>query len=323
MLKPSYHISNGFKFQSGAVLDELILEYATMGKPHRDSEGNIINGILFLHGWSGDYSSFKRFKEFTEPGQVFDKEKYFIIATTALGSPGSSAPSTSDLGCDFPSYTIGDMVNAQHLLLTEHLQIKHLKGVVGTSMGGFQALEWGVRYPELMDFIIPIVTSSAVAGRNLAIFELSNSIIRMHPGYHDGKYHENPQEAVENASKLMFLFAFAPLNYHVGFPGKKMLIQTLEEQGLEGRENDANDVVWRNEAAISFDITKELSKIKARTLVIGIEGDQYFPPEIDSLPLAESIEKSELLIYESVLGHLGINEIEKMRKTIEEFLKEI
>lgn len=320
MLKPSHHTFKNFKFRNGEILKELKLEYATLGKAIRDSEGNISNGILFLHGWSGDYSSFKRFNDFTEPGQVFDKNKYFIIATTALGSPESSAPSTSDLGSDFPDYTIMDMVNAQHLLLTEHLQIKHLHGIVGTSMGGFQALEWGIRYPEFMDFIIPIVTSSAARGRNLAIFDLCNSIIKNHPDYNHGDYHENPQDALENANKLMFLFAFAPLNYHIEFPSKETLFQALNQQGIEGRNMDANDVVWRNNAAISFDVRGELSKIKARTLVIGIEGDQYFPPEIDSIPLAESIKNAELLIYDSILGHLGINEIEKMQDALVKFL---
>lgn len=85
MLNPSHYTSKKFKFQSGAILNEIKLEYTTLGKVKRDSGGNIRNAILFLHGWSGDYSSFKRFNEFTKPGQVFDENKYFIICTTALG----------------------------------------------------------------------------------------------------------------------------------------------------------------------------------------------------------------------------------------------
>ncbi|OPY24698.1 MAG: hypothetical protein A4E27_01184 [Methanobacterium sp. PtaU1.Bin242] len=102
-----------------------------------------------------------------------------------------------------------------------------------------------------------------------------------------------------------------------------MLIQALDEQGTEGSQRDACDVIWRNNAAISFDIQKELFKITAETLVIGIEGDQFFPPDIDAIPLSESIKNSQLFIYQSDLGHLGINEIYKMKDVISNFLSNI
>lgn len=323
MLKPSYHTIKNFKFQSGTLLEEINLEYTTLGRAKRDSEGNIQNGLLFLHGSSGDYTSFERFIHLTEVGQVFDRDKFFIISTTALGSPGSSAPSTSPLKGDFPGYTIKDMVNAQHRLLKEHLHINHLRGVIGTSMGGFQALEWAVSYSDFIDFIIPIVTGSAVLGRNLAIFKVMNSIIQDHPDYNSGWYLKNPEEAVKNAHELLFLFAFSPLYYHKEFSPNEMLLQALKDQGKRGKTKDANNEVWRNNAAMSFDLQKELSKIKAKTLIIGIEGDQFFPPEIDAIPLSKSIKNSELFIYPSIMGHLGINEVEKMQKTLEDFISKI
>lgn len=319
-LKPSCCTIKDFKFQSGEELEELEVEYFTMGNARRDAEGNIENGLLSLHGWSGDYSSFKRFLDFTMPGEPFDGDKYFIISTTALGSSGSSAPSTSHLGKDFPQYTVGDMVNAQYRLLTEHLEIKQLEGVIGMSMGGFQSLEWGVSYPDFMDFLVHIVTGPAVIGRNQAIFQVSNNIIEDHPAYMDGDYQENPLDAVKSMSEFMFLFAFTIPYYHKEFSDKEVLEQALQKQGLEGMKIDARDVVWRNKAALSFDVREKLDKIKARTLVIGIEGDEYFPPEIEAIPLSESIKNSRLLVYKSELGHLGINEIEKMRDTLIDFI---
>jgi homoserine O-acetyltransferase/O-succinyltransferase len=322
MLEPSYQTFKNFKFESGAVIPELEVEYATFGKAVRDPEGCITNGILFLHGSSGDYSSIRRYKDMLGPGLVFDTDKFFIISTTALGSPGTSAPSTSSLKADFPKYSIGDMVNVQLLLLKEHLKIKHLKGVVGTSMGGFQALKWAVNYPDFMDFTLPVVTSSRVQGRNLAIFQLVNSLIKTHPQYENGRYQENPEDALENANKLLFLFAFSPPYYNQEFPGKKLLL-ALEEQGLEGRKLDANDEVWRNEAAISYDIHEDLSKIRSKVLVIGIRGDQYFPPEIDAIPLSRAIKNAEIFVYDSELGHLGINEIKKAEVALKKFLSDI
>lgn len=323
MLNPLNKTTKNFEFESGIIIDELKLEYATLGTVERDSEGYITNALLFLHGWSGNYASFKRFEKFTTPGQPFDKNKYFIIVTTALGTPPSSAPSTSKLPNNFPAYTIKDMVNAQYQLLTEHFKIRHLKGVIGASMGGFQTLEWGISYPEFMDFIIPIVTSSSVQGRNLAIFQLMNNLIEDYPTYNNGHYADNPVEAVANANKLLFLFAYSSSNYNVEYPSKDLLLNALNEQGIQGRTMDANNIIWRNNAAISYDVTNELYKIKAKTLIIGIEGDQFFPPEIDAIPLQKSLKNSELYIFKSILGHLGINELEKAQSTIKEFMDKI
>jgi homoserine O-acetyltransferase/O-succinyltransferase len=322
-LKPFYHILKDFKFQSGEMLEDIKMEYTTIGKAKRDKQGKIINAVLFLHGWSGDYGSFKRFIGLTEPNQVFDKNEYFIISTTALGSPGSSSPSSSGLGRQFPHYNIADMINAQYRLLKEHLDIDHLLGVVGTSMGGFQSLEWGVSYPNFMDFIINIVTGPAVLGRNLAIFQMMNYNIETHPSYRDGDYIDNPVDLVKNINQLMFLFAFTIPYYHKVFPTHEMLLQALDEQGVEGMKLDARDVVWRNHAAISFDIRSELPKTRAKSLIIGIEGDEYFPPEIEAIPLSESIKNSELFIYKSELGHLGINQVEKMQDEISQFVAKV
>jgi homoserine O-acetyltransferase len=321
-LLPQHHTLKDFKFQSGEVLEKVKMEYTTLGKAQRDGQGKINNAILFLHGWAGDYNSFKRFINLTEPGQVFDREKYFIISTTALGSPGSSSPSSSGLGKDFPQYNVADMVNIQYRLINEHLEIDHLLGVVGTSMGGFQSLQWGVSYPAFMDFLIHIVTGPAVIGRNLAIFQLMNNLIETDPSYMDGDYQENPLVAVKNLNQFMFLFAFTIPYYHKEFPSQEILLQALDEQGAEGLKLDARDVVWRNRAAISFDIRWELYKTRAKSLIIGIEGDEYFPPEIEAIPLSESIENSQLFIYKSELGHLGINQVEKMKDVILDFISQ-
>lgn len=322
-LKPSYYTIKDFEFQSGELLKEITVEYTTIGRARRDKQGNILNGLLFLHGWSGDYTSFKRFIDLTRTGQVFDKDKYFLISTTALGSPGSSSPSNSSLGKDFPQYTVVDMVNAQQRLLKEHLNIKHLQGIIGTSMGGFQSLQWGITHPDYMDFIISLVTSPAVLGRNLAIFQLMNSIIESHPAYRDGEYLENPVDAVKNILGLQFLFAFSESYYIDEFPSQETLIKALDDQIAEGKKLDARDVVWRNNAAISFDVRDQLSKIKAKSLIIGIDGDEYFPPEIDARTIAKSIKKSELFIFKSELGHLGVNQTEKMIDVIYKFIQGI
>jgi homoserine O-acetyltransferase/O-succinyltransferase len=137
-LKPVYFRVSDFKLQSGELLKEMVVEYATLGEPKRDTGGNIINAVVNGHGWSGNYAQTVGLaKDMVGPGRPLDPDKYFIIFPTALGSPGSSSPSASGLGPKFPGYTVADMVNAQYRLVTEKFGIKKLVGVIGASMGGY------------------------------------------------------------------------------------------------------------------------------------------------------------------------------------------
>lgn len=321
MLKPQYYTIKNFKFKSGYVLPELNMEYTTFGNKKTDNEGNITNGILYLHGSSGNYSSVKRISGITGQGKVIDTEKYFIICPTALGSPGSSSPSTSGLGPAYPKYTVEDMVNALYDLLTQALSIKHLKGIIGTSMGGFQTLQCAVKYPDFMDFIMPITTSSNVRGQNCAIFNLMNIYVKNDPEYKNGKYEKNPKIGPQNALMLLYLFGFSPAYYKTN--SDEEVLESLHEMKVEGTNTDANDIVWRNEAAISYDVSDDLHKIKAKTLIIGVNQDQYFPPDIDVVPLSNSIQGSELFLYDSILGHLGSSEIKKAEQIIGDFLNRL
>ncbi|MCC7557543.1 MAG: alpha/beta fold hydrolase [Methanobacteriaceae archaeon] len=323
MLNPQYEKITNFEFASGDILPEIEIEYAAQGKKKIDKKGYIDNAILFLHGWSGNYSSIDRLKDIIGSGKAIDTDKYYVISTTALGSPGSSSPSTTKIGVKFPQYTIKDMVNAQYRLLNENLNVKELRGVIGTSMGGFLTLTWATEYPDFMDFIMPIVTGFDTKGRNFAIFSLMNLLIQRDPDYKNGKYESNPRNAVENASMLLYLFAFSPDYYKKEFETNDILYSNLIERGIEGQRKDANDILWRNHAANSFNIKDDLIKIEAKTLIIGVKQDQLFPPETDTIPLHRAIKSSQLFLYDSNQGHLGINELIKAEKVIKEFLSRI
>ena len=91
-LTPEYYHIKDFKLKSGAVIEDLKIEYATMGTPKKDSQGNIVNAVVFCHGFSGNYSQIKLLMGMVGPGKPFDPEKYFFILPTAIGSPGSSCP---------------------------------------------------------------------------------------------------------------------------------------------------------------------------------------------------------------------------------------
>jgi homoserine O-acetyltransferase len=321
-LKPEYFIVKYFRFVSGEALQEMKVEYATLGKPQKDASGNITNAIVLCHGWSGNYSQVKMMKDVVGPGKPLDTEKYFVICPTALGSPGSSSPSVSGLGPKFPKYTASDMVTAQYLLITEHLKIKHLAGVIGASMGGMQTLQWVTQYPDFMDWAIPIATSAAQRGRIAGIFGVMSHIVKSDPTYQDGYYKEQPRKGMDIAFMGVYLWYFTPAYFKARYKTNEELLQGLKDAGLGSAQMDANDILWRNDALMVYDVSKELPKIKARSLVIGVNSDELFPPEDEFIPIAKLIPGAKLFAYDSMFGHLGCAlEIKKAGQVIAEFLK--
>src|ERR1700674_2619354 len=93
------------------------------------------------------------------PGRALDPAKYFVICTDAIGNGLTTSPSNSKSQPKmmFPKFNIRDMVNSQHRLVAEKFGLKKLVTVIGASMGGMQAVQWGLSYPEMMDSIVPII----------------------------------------------------------------------------------------------------------------------------------------------------------------------
>lgn len=320
-LTPEYYHVRDFKLKSGAVIEDLKIEYATLGAPKKDSQGDITNAVVFCHGFSGNYTQIKLLKGMVGPGKPFDPDKYFFILPTAIGSPGSSSPSVSGLGPKFPKYTVADMISAQYLLVTRHLNIKHLAGVVGPSMGGFQTLQWITMYPDFMDWAIPIATASKTIGRLLGRSAVLVDIIKLDPAYKDGYYKEQPKNGMEVYFMGAYLWYFAHDFYATKWKTREELLKGLKNVGLGSAKADANDTVWREEALMNFDVAAQLPEVKARTLVIGVNDDALFPPS-SIKPIAEGIPGAQMFNYDSILGHLGCAlELTKASKAITEFLK--
>jgi homoserine O-acetyltransferase/O-succinyltransferase len=320
-LSPEYYLVKDFKLKSGAVIEQLKVEYATLGNPVKDTNGDIVNAVVFCHGFSGNYSQIQMLKGMVGPGKPFDTDRFYLICPTALGSPGSSSPSVSGLGPNFPKYTVEDMVSAQYLLVTEHLKIKRLMGVAGASMGGFQTLQWITMYPDFMDWAVPIATASATTGRLLGRSAVLIDVIRLDPAYKDGYYKEQPRKGMEIYFTSAYLWYFGHDFYSQKWSTKDALLQGLKDVGLGSAKADANDIIWREEALMNFDVAGRLSEVKAKTLVIGINDDELFPPS-SFRPIAEKIPGAQLFGFDSTLGHLGCAlDLEKASQALVGFLK--
>ncbi len=317
--KHENYVLSTFTFENGETIENLNVEYLTIGNPKYNENKEIINAIIYFHGSSGNASSVKRLSPIIGPNRPIDPENIFIISLSALGSPNSAAPSNT-LAYKFPQYTIKDMVNFQFQFIKEKFNISHLKGVIGTSMGGFQALQWAVNFPDSLDFLIPIATSYQVAGLNYANFKFSNQLITTHENYKNGQYDVNPKMATKNAAEFEYMFGLSKEYYRLNLTNQE-IDKCMAEMGEEGSQDDANDIVWRNNAAIAYDLEDELDKIKVPTLIMSIKQDQYFPPELDAIPLHEKIYNSKLLILDSICGHIGTDSMLEYEEDIFQFLE--
>src|SRR5229473_5995242 len=193
--KPGDWTVKDFRFHTGEVLPELKLHYVTIGEPTGEP-------VLVLHGSnaSGESMLGPQFAgELFGPGQPLDAAKYFLIVTDALGSGKSSKPSNG-LRMAFPKFTYEDQVRAQYRLLTEHLGVKHLKLIIGQSMGGMHAWMWGEMYPDFMDGLVPIASQPiAISGRNWMYRRIGIEAIRNDPDWNGGNYEKNPTHYVYSA----------------------------------------------------------------------------------------------------------------------------
>lgn len=323
-VQPQYHTVHNFRLESGAVLREMVIEYATLGKPALDRTGSISNAVVWCHGWSGSCRQGPAlYSKAFGPGRPLDPERFFIVLPTALGSPGSSSPSTSRMGPEFPTYTIGDMVAAQHLLLAEHLGIRHLAGVAGGSMGGHQTLQWITAYPDFMDWAIPIATGPSSTGRVVGIWGLMSETIKADPAYLGGRYALQPADGLRRAFMGTYLWYFAPAYYQTQFRTPEAVMKGLENAGMGSEKADANDVVWRNSAMIGFDVVSKLSQVKTRVLVVGVNTDELYPPAEEFIPVAMGIPGAKLFAYDSILGHMANGlEIDKATAAMNAFIGE-
>ena len=182
-------IAKDFKFHTGETMPELRLHYTTVGEPTGQP-------VLVLHGSGGSAASMLTpafAGELFGPGQPLDASKYYIIIPDGIGHGKSSKPSDG-MKTAFPKYDYEDMVDAQYRLVKEGLGIKHLRLVIGNSMGGMHTWIWGVKYPQAMDALVPMASQpTEMASRNWMLRRMMLETIRNDPDYNGGNYTKQPR----------------------------------------------------------------------------------------------------------------------------------
>ncbi|HEY8269178.1 MAG TPA: alpha/beta fold hydrolase [Xanthobacteraceae bacterium] len=268
-------IARDFKFHTGETLPELRLGYTTIGEPTGQP-------VLVLHGTTMTAAGLLNpvfGGELFGPGQPLDAAKYFIIIPDALGH-GRSAKPSDGLKTKFPRYSYEDMVDAQYRLLTEHLGVRHLRAILGYSMGGMHAWIWGAKYPDFMDALVPMAAQpSQMSGRNWMLRRMLIETIRSDPEYAGGNYTAQPRSLKIANAFYGIATAGGTLAYQKAAPTREAADKLVDTRLAAQLPFDANDYLYQWDSSRDYNVSPLLEKIQAPLLVINSADDERNPPE--------------------------------------------
>ena len=268
-------IAKDFRFHTGEVMPELRLHYRTIGDPSGQP-------VLMLHGTGGSGKSLltaQFAEELFGADEPLDAQKYFIILPDAIGHGGSSKPSDG-LRMKFPQYDYADMVDAEYRLLTEGLGIRHLRLVMGNSMGGMKSWLWGEKYPAFMDALVPMAAQpTPMASRNWMLRRLMIESIRNDPEWDNGNYTTQPHSL--RLASIFFSVATSggTLAYQALAPTHESADKLVDERLSASFKADANDFIYQWGSSADYNPSADLERIEAAVLTINAADDERNPPE--------------------------------------------
>lgn len=285
-----------FKTVSGKEIRNCSITYRTLGKLNAD-KSNVILWPTWFGGKSDIICN-------GIASMMMDTTDLYIIVVDAFGNGVSSSPSNSP---GFPEITIRDMVNSQHTLLTKHLNINHVKAVMGISMGGMQTLEWLVSYPGFADKAVSIVGTPKQSSYDLMLWKTEAALLTT------AEQNEKSKElAMRMISNVDLLVVRTPSYWLHAIKPEKVDSLMLAEQASSLLSMKPDDLLCQLNALIGHDIYKSSGKavsamkevIKAKILMIVYKSDHAVNPG-PSIELSNVI-GSTLVQLENDCGHLGV-----------------
>ncbi|HKA72180.1 MAG TPA: alpha/beta fold hydrolase [Xanthobacteraceae bacterium] len=321
--KEGQWIARDFRFHTGDVMPELRLAYTTVGEPGGQP-------VLLLHGTTGSARSMLTpafAGELFGPGQPLDATKYFIIIPDAVGHGKSSKPSDG-LKAKFPRYNYDDMVEAQHRLVTEGLGIRHLRLVIGNSMGGMQTWMWGTKYPDAMDALVPMAAQpSEMASRNWMLRRLLVETIRSDPDYNNGDYTTQPR--LTKLANVVFAVATngGTLAYQKLAPTREAADKLVDQRLAAPFSADANDNLYAWDSSRDYNASPGLERVEAALLAINAADDERNPPETGIMERElKRVKNGRLYLIpasEDTRGHGTTGMAKFFARELQEFLQKV
>ena len=303
-------VLHDFHFRSGESLPELRMHYVTLGTPRRDAGGVVRNAVLILHGTTGSSAQFLQpifAGELFGAGQPLDATRYYLVIPDNLGHGRSSKPSDG-LRARFPEYGYLDMVEAQYRLLTEGLNVNHLRLVMGTSMGGMHTWLWGEVHPEFMDALMPLASlPTQISGRNRVWRRVIIDAIRGCPDWEHGDYRTQPA-GLRVAAEMLYLVSSNSVLRMREAPTLAGSDELLDRYVAHATTTlDANDVLYAVAASRDYDPGPALEKITVPLLAVNSADDLINPPELGVLEREiEKVKHGEAVVIpasDQTVGH--------------------
>ena len=333
-----YNSNTPLELESGEVLPFVDIVYDTFGTLNKAKD----NVIWVCHALTANSDVADWWPHTVERGKFLDPERYFIICANFLGShygttsPLSINPLTGEkYYYDFPRITVRDMVHC-HQRLAKHLGIERVKLLIGSSIGGFQCMEWAIMEPGFMENLALIATTTCTEPWAAAFNESQRMAIRLDP-----TWGERRDDAGLDGMAVARSIALISYRGGAAYNATQQELTAPEEASFERRAHSyqqyQGEKLRRRFNALSYyrlseavdshniargrgGIEQALQQIEARTLIVAISSDILFPPEAHE-PLRRHIARNSYHLIESEFGHDGfLVEHEKLNTIIDNFI---
>ncbi len=273
-------------FKSGAVLPRYELMYETYGTLNGDKS----NAILICHALSGhhhvagyysdDAKNLGWWDNMVGPGKPIDTDKFFVVGLNNLGGcHGSTGPSSIDpqsgkpYGASFPVITVEDWVESQ-ARLADHLGITQFAAVLGGSLGGMQAMQWALSYPERVRHVLAIASAPHLTAQNIAFNDVARSAILTDPDFHGGNYYQHnvvPTRGLRLARMLG----------HITYLSDDAMADKFGRELRHGKLNFSYDIEFQIESYLRYQGDKFAAYFDANTYLLMTKALDYFDPARD------------------------------------------
>jgi homoserine O-acetyltransferase len=332
-------------FEAGGSLGAVRIAYETWGElsPTGDNAVLVLHALTgdsHLVGPTGaGHATAGWWGGIVGPGLAIDTDRWFVVAPNMLGGcqgstgPASLAPDGSEWGTRFPYLTIRDQVAAQ-IAFSDQLGIDRWAAVIGGSMGGMHALEWAIEKPSRVARLAVLAAPPVTTADQIALNSVQIEAVRSDPLYRGGDYYDasvgdGPTRGLALARRMALLNYRSPEELNLRFErgwqseisplgaGGRFAVESyLDFHGNKfTRRFDANSYIVLVEAMNSHDVGRgrgglaaALSRITARTLVVGIDSDRLFPVEgqrFIASHLRDNIDGTDAVVLRSSYGHDG------------------
>ncbi len=291
-------------FRSGAVLPRYELVYETYGTLNADKS----NAILVCHALSGhhhvagyyadDPNNVGWWDTMIGPGKPVDTNKFFVIGLNNLGGcHGSTGPSSINpetgkrYGASFPVITVEDWVESQ-ARLADRLGIQQFAAVMGGSLGGMQALQWSLSYPERVRHVLAIATAPRLTVENIAFNDVARNAILTDPDFHGGNFYEHnvvPKRGLRLARMLG----------HITYLSDDVMADKFGRELLSGKLNYGYDIEFEIESYLRYQGDKFAAYFDANTYLLMTKALDYFDPAReceDNLDKAFAVARANFLV---------------------------